>query len=384
MEKNIIYYSGVYWPKNPYFEINFINYLIKKNKNWNVKLLLDKDDIRLTGIRDKRSLNNFDHSIYKNSKNVIILEKYNDLNELTKNIDLFIGSNQIVDRRKITLDKLFNFVSCKKIIIDMYGYDIIKKGCFSTSDYILIKGPILKDWLIKDKFPENNIYVTGSPYFDYYKKNNFKNFDLSKKDFIKKYNLDENKSTLCLTTTNLCSKRIGMNNENLDEIIKFYNKFHDKYNFIIISYPNDYLFYEIENAFKRSKLDKEEPDYIFIQKKLPKSVVINCEDNINSLRYSDKIFHLSVGALSSEILFYFNKISYTMNFVDKEYYLNKIGYSKHVRFPDDICNINLKNIYDLDKDHNIDIENQKKKISKFFKNDDCHKNVNNIINEILK
>lgn len=383
MTKNIVYYSGVYWPKNPYFEINFVKYLKKKNKDWNIKLLLNEDDVRLKGIQNKKTLNSFDKNIFNNKK-VIKLKKYEDLIDLTNNIDLFIGSNQITDRRKITIDELFNYVKCKKLIIDLYGYDTIKKNFCDNADYIFVKGEKLKKWLNKDNINKEKIFVTGSPYFDYYKKNNFKNFDVDKNSFFQKYNLNIEKQTICLTTTNLCSSRIKMNEQNLNEFIKFYQKFKNKYNFILLSYPNDYLYYEISKKYIRSNIDKEEqPDYQFIKNKIKNLEIIECQDNINALHFCNKVFHLSVGALSSEILFYFWKMSYTMNFVDKDFYLNKVGYSKHIRFPDDICNINLKNIYDLDKDHNIDIKSQRKLLNDFFLHDDCHKNVNDKINQIL-
>ena len=174
-----------------------------------------------------------------------------------------------------------------------------------------------------------------------------------------------------------------MNKQNLKEIINFYNKFNDKYNFILISYPNDYLFYEINKKSRRSKIKEDIPDYLYIKQKIKNLKIIECQDNINSLKYSDKIFHLSVGALSSEILYYFNKISYTMNFDDKEYYKTKVGYSKNIKFPDDICNINLKNINDLDKDEEVDINDRKNKIDNFFINDFSHEKINKTLNLIL-
>lgn len=385
MTKKIIFYSGVFWPKNPYFEINFINYLKNQNPTWSIKLLLDENDTRIDNISNNKTLINFQDKY--NNKDIIILKKYEELVELTKDIDLLIGTNIIVDRRKITFDNLCYFIKCKILIIDLFGYDIVKKNTFNNADYIFVKGPIFKKWLIKNNFNKKNIYITGSPYFDYYKKNNFNNFDKDKKDFCKKYNLNKDKQILCLTTTNLCSGRMSMNKQNLQEIIIFYEKFEKKYNFILISYPNDYLFYEINKKSRRSKIQEDIPDYLYIQQKLKKLKIIECQDNNNSLKYSDKIFHLSVGALSSEILFFFNKISYTMNFDDKEYYTTKIGYSKNIRFPDDICNINLKDIYDLDKVDNgdkDDIKDRKNKIDGFFIDGFSHENINNTLNLILK
>ena len=383
MTKNIIFYSGVFWPKNPYFEINFIKYLKKKNPEWSIKLLLNHDDVRLTGINNKNTLIKFNLNKYRNYIDLIQLKNYEDLINITKNIDLFIGSNIVTDRRQIAIDKLFTFIKCKILIIDLFGYDIVKKNLFSSADYIFVKGEIYKDWLIKDKFNEDNIFVTGSPYFDYYRKNKFRNFELKSKDFIKKYNIEDKKPIICVTTTNLSSSRISMNGENLKELIKFHEKFKEKYNFLLISYPNDYLFYEINKKYQRSNIKQNKPDYEYIQSKIDSIKLIQCQDNINALYFSDKIFHLSVGALSSEILYYFNKISYTMHFEDKEFYLNKIGYSKHIRFPDDICNIQLKNIDDLDKNLSVNIKERKNKIKSFFYNDFSHEKVNNCIKKII-
>lgn len=383
--KNILIYGGIFWPKNPYFEYNLYHHLVKNKENWDVKLLFNYSDIRLTNTqKKKKTLIKFNHEYYQNCK-IKILYRFEDLEFITKKFDIFICTNICVDRRKITFEKLADYIKCKILVIDLFGYDIVKKNIFSKADYIFVKGKIFKEWLIKDKFNKNNIFVTGSIYFDYYRKNNFLNFNLSKIGFEKKYKLESDKKIICITSTNLCSTRIGMNEENLNEIIKFIRIFKYKYNFILLSYPQDYLFYEIDKTLRRSADKKNKPDYSYIKNLVPNIKLIECQDNINACKYCDKIFHLSVGAFSSELLYYFDKISFTMNFKNKDYYKKKIGYSKHVELPDDICNIHLDRIEDLDKDYNIDIEKLKNKISHFYKKDSrYHRNFIITLEELLK
>jgi hypothetical protein len=73
-----------------------------------------------------------------------------------------------------------------------------------------------------------------------------------------------------------------------------------------------------------------------------------------------------------------------MHFKDKDYYKKKIGYSKFVKFPDDIANIHLNNIDELNSANTIaNIENVKNKLNKFIYISDAHKNMLNSLNQIL-
>jgi len=383
--KKIIFFSGVFFPKVPYLEYNIYKYL--RSNDLDITIVLKKNDIRMNGIQDKNTLIEFDHKTYKNIKNLILIEHISELGELSKNFDLFLCTNLVIDRLEINHYNFFHMIKIKKCIIDICGYDIIKKNYFNSNvDYFLVKGKIFKDWLIKLKVPEKNIKITGSPLFDYCFENNLnKKYKFLKKiDFYNKYNLDNNKKSLLITTTNLRSARTSMNQENFNEFKKLYKKYENIYNFILLSYPNDYLFYEVKKKYRRSEDKFDNPDYKHMTNNFEKLKVINVNDNYNAIKHCDFIFHLSAGALSIETIMLFDKISYTMNFKNKEYYMKKIGYSKFIEFPDNISNIHLDNIEDIFKNRDINIEAIKNKLKEFTLIGNAHDNILKEISTILK
>ena len=384
--KKVCYFSNVFFPKNPYLDYNLFYYL--HDNNINITFILKDDDIRLHGIKNKKTLISFNHKDYKNIKNIIIIKEFDELIDITKNFDLFLCTNLVIDRLKINHEIFFKLIQTKKCIIDVCGYDIVKKGYFNLNiDYFLVKGKIMKEWLIKMEVNKKNIYVVGSPLFDYCNKHKLKKNLISKSkiDFYNTYDLDQNKKTLLLTTTNLRSSRTSMNSENYNEIKSLYYNYKDKYNFILLSYPLDYLFYEIDIKFRRSENKDKCPDYKYLIKNFKNLKVINANENYDALKYCDYIFHLSAGALSIETILLYNKISFTMHFKDKDYYKKKVGYSQHIEFPDDKINIHLNKIEDI-FNYSIDnnqINNTKKCIKDFILIDDAHKNILESIIQIL-
>lgn len=387
--KKICYYCGTFFPKVPYLDYNIYYYL--KENNINITFIIKKNDIRLKGTKNNKTLLEFNHHKYINIENLIKIENLDELTNITNKFDLFLCTNLAIDRLEISYEDFFKLIKTKKCILDVCGYDIIKKGYFNTNvDYFLVKGNIFKEWLEKLNIPSNHIYVTGSPLFDYcfpHKlKKNYKT--LNKASFCEKYDLDINKKTLLITTTNLKSVRNSMNHQNYLELEKFYKKNKNKYNYILLSYPLDYLFYETKAKYRRSENKQECPDYQTMQNNFKNLKIIKVNDNYNALKHSNIIFHLSAGALSVETILLFNNISTTMHFKDKDYYKKKIGYSKFVKFPDDIANIHLNNIDELNSvntttNTTINIENVKNKLNKFIYITNAHKNMLNSLNQIL-
>ena len=175
-----------------------------------------------------------------------------------------------------------------------------------------------------------------------------------------------------------------MNYQNYLEFEKFYNNNQNKYNYILLSYPLDYLFYETKAKYRRSENKYECPDYEKMINNFKNLKIIKVNDNYNAINNSNIIFNLSAGALSIETILLYNKISCTMHFKDKDYYTKKIGYSKFVKFPDDIANIHLNNIDELNSiNTTLNLESIKKKLNKFIHKDDSHKNILNSLNYIL-
>ena len=175
-----------------------------------------------------------------------------------------------------------------------------------------------------------------------------------------------------------------MNAQNIEELNKLYSKYQDKYNFILMSYPSDYLFYELKKSQRRSENPNDYPDYTFIKNKFPKFKIIEAQDGYLATKYADKIFNISAGGLSIETVLFCDKKCYTMHFKDKEYYLHKKGYKSHVRFPDDISNIHLDDIEDMLKDKN-DIINEKniEDLKGFYSKKNAHSIFNAFLEEIL-
>lgn len=382
--KKICFFSGVFFPKVPYLDYNIYFYL--KDNNFDITFILKKNDVRIKGVNDSNTLIEMNSKKYNNIENIKIIENLIELKDLTKKYDLFLCTNLVVDRLEMNFENFFDMIKIKKCIIDICGYDIIKKNYFNNHiDYFLVKGKIFKEWLIKLKVPEKNIEITGSPLFDYCFPHNLKsNYNyLNKNNFCDKYNLNKNKKIILITTTNLRSPRTSMNHQNLEEFKKLYKKFKNDYNFILLSYPNDYLFYEVKKKYRRSENKYEIPDYQYMINNFEKLKVIKVNDNYNALKNCNYIFNLSAGALSIETILLFNKISFTMHFKDKEYYMKKIGYSDFVEFPDNISNIHLNNIMDIFNERNIDISELKKKLNNFISIDNAHNNIANALKKIL-
>ena len=386
IKKNLIgIFGGEFWPRNPYIELNLLD-LLQKKKNYEVKIILWENDFRINETQSELTKIKFNKTIYKNNKNdIIVIKDIDDLKNLSYFFDIIIGNNMINDRTFMDHHDFFSYFKCPILILDMMGYDILKQY-FKNIDYICAKGNIFRDWLIKQNFDPNNISTTGSILMDYYDESIellYKvNYNFEK--FKKRYEIDVNKKILLFTTSNLRSCRKDMNAQNIEELNKLYKKYNDKYNFILLSYPSDYLFYELKKSKRRSENPGDSPDYTFIKNKFPKFKIIEAQDGYLATKFADKIFNISAGGLSIETILFCQKKCYTMHFNDKEYYLHKKGYKNHVRFPDDISNIHLNNIEDMLKDKN-DIVNEKsiEDFKGFYSKKNAHSKFNAFLEKII-
>lgn len=386
IKKNLIgIFGGIFWPRNPYIELNLLD-LLQKKTNYEIKIILWENDFRINKTKSELTKIKFNKSLYENKKNeIIIIKTIDELKNLSYFFDIILGNNMINDRTFMDHDEFFKYLKCPILIFDMMGYDILKQY-FKNVNYICTKGKIFKEWLIKQKFDANNICTTGSILMDYYNESNnlLYKVDYNFDKFKKKYELNENKKILLFTTSNLRSNRKDMNAQNIEELNKLYSKYQDKYNFILMSYPSDYLFYELKKSQRRSENPNDYPDYTFIKNKFPKFKIIEAQDGYLATKYADKIFNISAGGLSIETVLFCDKKCYTMHFKDKEYYLHKKGYKSHVRFPDDISNIHLDDIEDMLKDKN-DIINEKniEDLKGFYSKKNAHSIFNAFLEEIL-
>lgn len=344
---NIGIFGGIFWPRNPYMEINLYK-KIKESKEYEVKIILWEDDFRINDKRNKKTKINFNKLYYINNKNLIKIKNIDELSDLSYYFDVIIGNNMINDRMFMDHEKFFSYIKCPIVILDIMGYDILKHY-FKNVDYIFTKGRIFKEWLIKQGFNKDNLFVTGSLLMDDYKfgKNLKITNNIGKNEFMKKYQLNTKNSILLFTTSNLRSSRKDMNSQNLNELDKFYKKYDNDFNFILLSYPNDYMFYELKKSLRRSEYSNLHPDYMTIKNRFPNFKIIQCQDGYNATKYANKIFNISAGGLSIETILFCKKKSYTMNFNDKPYYQHKLGYKPFVKFPDEISNIHLNNMEDM-------------------------------------
>lgn len=389
MKKIGVLIPDYFWSSIPYEGLTMWHEL---NKQFNCDLLMFKEDIRLNKVfDDKRDKFKFNPELFKAAKPVI-LESWIDFFNKTKNYNLILSQTHLypkirVPHKHFPIKKFKDELNCPILAWDVGGTDVFCSIDFAT--YICVKGDIWKNWLIKHyDFPEKNVFVTGSPHYDYFlhsdKIHPKEARPISKEEFIRKYELKDYKKYLLITPTNPSSHKEQFleNFKKLKAIAKFASQRRIK--MLIKTYPHDYVYHERSGFYTGiyhrifDRTISREPQYEFIKNHVPIATILESQDHFAALMYCDKLFNMSGSHIAWET--YFTDCqSYSMNYKDKVYYAGASYLSKKIVLPDDEVNIEIKGLMEIFNSKKTNSKNCDKFISKEF----AHENICNVIKEIL-
>lgn len=372
--KIAVFMGNSFWSTVPYDGLNLYKYIEEKS-DYNIDLIMFKDDIRLKGKNGKSNKFNFDTKYFINEQKIII-NNWDEFFNLSKNYKLLIMSTQIINKFNTNkcVWKNLNFlgfsrafkkhIKCKVAIWDIGGADLL---CWYNfyGDYFFTKGEIFSTWLEKMGVNKNNIFVTGSPHFDYFIEdlsfNLYSNY-LTKQFFLKKYNINNNKKNILIFPSNLKARHYKQYESSMGFLEKLYNNYKSKYNFLIKTHPRDYLFYEEEQLYNsvQKRANRKEPYYYIFQNSFPNSIVIESQDHFNAIKYCDILINNAGSSTALEAFAFTKKKSYSINFKNQPYYKTVEYLPNYIIYPDDIVNIEINEPEELevtqtniDKDHKI-------------------------------
>ena len=232
---------------------------------------------------------------------------------------------------------------------------------------------------------ESKIFVTGTPHYDGY----LDEFEphsldpiLSEKEFKEKYQLKQDSTKILIMPCNPSSHRKHFE-DNLAQLKKIY-KLAEKHNveFLIKTYPHDYVFYEDEIAYSgvyKRPYTYNVPQYTFLKEQFPKAKILESQDHHSAMKYCDKLFNISGSHVAWES--YFTKIiSNSLNYEEQPYYVNVNFLPEWVKYPDDLLNCNLQNIESVlrYKDTN------KSMCDRYFTRELSISNILNAVDQILR
>jgi UDP-N-acetylglucosamine 2-epimerase len=235
-----------------------------------------------------------------------------------------------------------NNVKCPIACWDIGGADILTNAIhFST--FYFVKGKNWKLWLSDLGVNEKNVYVTGSPHYDFYEK------VCDVKEFDKKYNIENKKKVLiCPSNPSAHKVQFSENINVLRELIEESKKRDVKV--LIKTYPNDYLFYDNEENYtgvyrRYSKNFSDLPQYENLKSIFPELEVVESQDHFEAVSHCDAMFNMSGSHISWETHFTKNQC-YTSNHTNKPYY-KSVNYLKNVIYPDDIYNKEIVSVQEI-------------------------------------
>lgn len=191
----LIYFSKIlknnsikyFWKKNPKKISLKIFFLLCKLPSWFLS-------------SNYKVLRSFEKRYEKSIQSTIAYKTaIKDLKEL--NPDFIINLHQ---RAPITSPVI---IAAKQLNIKtstiIFSWDNVPKGrLICRPNTYFVWSQLMKDQLcvLYKEINPKNVFIVGSPQFEFYKKNQFK---LSKEDFFRQYNLDTNKKTICFSGDDL-------------------------------------------------------------------------------------------------------------------------------------------------------------------------------------
>jgi hypothetical protein len=336
VKKIAVFLGDFFWSSIPYDGIDLLNSL--KSQGLHVDLLMFSKDIRLNKKFKGDEKYKFCVDTFSKNESLVILKDWEDFYKASKDYLLILSSVHIAPMTRYPKD-IKKKLKCPIACWDIGGADILTNAIhFST--FYFAKGKNWKVWLSAVGIDEKNIYVTGSPHYDYYQK------VCDPKDFDKKYQLD-NKKKILVCPSNPGSHKIQFS-ENLNvlkELVEESKKRDAKV--LIKTYPNDYLFYDSDEKYTGvyRRISSDLPQYESLKRMFPELEVVESQDHFEAVSHCDAMFNMSGSHISWETHFTKNQC-YTSNHSNKSYY-KSVNYLKNVIYPDDIYNKEIVSIQDI-------------------------------------
>lgn len=382
MKKAALLIPDFFWSSIPYDGLVLYEHL---SKSLNIDLIMFSRDIRLKkthfSFRDKFKF--ISKKFY--NKKLIRITNWKDLFTKSKQYDLLISTVHLSPKHRnpeLKIKKTFKEeLQCPLMVIDIGGTDILVSA-LARGTYFCVKGPIWKEWLAKKGIPEKNIFITGTPQYDnYFDSDLIPNYakPISDDIFRKKYGI-KNK-ILLLAPCNPAS-HLDQFNKNLEVIKKLEKLCIDKkYHLLIKTYPHDYVYYERDHDYSgiyRRTYSKDEPQYSFLEKRIPTAKIIESQDHFSALKSADLLFNMSGSHIAWET--YFTKTqSYSMNYKNQSYYGSASYLPDFVKLPDDYVNIHINNIEEIFSGQ----VNDKEKCDNYFINEISLNNIKNAVTQLM-
>lgn len=369
-----VFLGDFFWSSIPYDGLELYNAL---SIDFDIDLLMFRRDIRLNKQFNGTEKFKFDTNIFKSTKNLIEMKDWGELYELSKQYTFILAPTHICAKTRYPLD-FREKINCKMIAWDIGGSDILTNAV-KFADYFCVKGEVWKEWLVRMKYDETKIFVTGSPHYDHYLRENTidSSLNLSSDGFRKKYNIDNSQKIILITPSNP-KTHVDHFNRNVKELEKLYEKLPESVALILKTYPSDYLHAEREHQYSgvyKSNFFGVKQQSVWFEKKFPKIKVIESQDHFSAMKYSNALFNMSGTHLAWET-FFVDTISYSMNHIGQPYYKNVAYLPKFVEYPDDLLNCHIDNIHDILRNRGIV---QKDKCSKFLMKTNAIQNIVGVV-----
>lgn len=386
MSKIAIFIPDLFWSSIPYEGLTLWDYLRRNFNKCECDLLMFENDIRLKKVFDVRNRYKFEPELFK-STNPRIVGDWIDLFNATADYKLLLAPVHLFPKSRSPVDclgieSLSKSFKCPVLTWDIGGSDIL--NCTHYSKYLCVKGPIWKEWFVQMGFPKENIFITGSPQYDYYshagKMMPGQVRPLSRSRFLNKYELNGCKKIILVAPSNPGSHKEQFQ-QNLKQLKELDNeaKKHDA-KLIIKTYPHDYMFYdrsEFYNGVYHRIYTDGMPQYKILSAMLPTAEIVESQDHFSAIMYSDVLFNMSGSHIAWETYFS-NCQSHAMNYKDKPYYGGARYLPPFIKLPDDNVNIHIEKVADMFQNR-IASKNCSEYISKEF----AHENILKVVEKII-
>lgn len=398
MKKVAVFLGDHFWSSTPYDGLNLYHEL---NKHMHTDLIAFNEDIRLNKEYEGWEKFHFDPKEFK-VPNLRTVKHWDEVTKISGEYNLIICQAKVApktrcpfppmeqttsDGKSVLHAGLQNgdgFFDCPIAVWDIGGCDLLHNSV-QFANYYFVKGPIWKEWLVKMGWPEKNVFVTGSPHYDYFfdSDKNVVGACISEQEFLQKYSLDKTKKKILLMPSNPSShkEQFEKNLEELHNIVNLCSE--NDIELLVKTYPHDYVFKENEDPYtgiyRRAYTDR--PQYEFMRDTFPSVKIIESQDHHAALKYSDKVFNMAGSHVAWET-FYTNSVSYAIGYKDKKYY-KQIPVLKHldyISFPDDLMNVHMDDLTDI---VHKDFKTEKEKCNDWFLNEVSIPNIVDAVKQIV-
>ncbi len=383
MRKIAVFIPDFFWSSIPYEGLTIWEHL-RRNMTGQIDLLMFDKDIRINKVFTGKEKYRFDPELFR-AANPRTVSDWPSLFEASAEYDLLVAQTHLFPKIRqphdlCGIESLKSSFKCPVMTWDIGGTDIFNARTYAT--YLCEKGAIWKDWFVKCEFNPDNVFVTGSPHYDYYNHAD-KIFPEQARpipfgQFIGKYKLTTNKCIL------VAPSNPGSHKEHFDENFRLIGGLLRKarlggYHILIKTYPNDYMFYDpspLYSGVYHRIYSTGLPQYELLRKAIPKAAILESQDHFTAIINSEKLYNMSGSHIAWET--YFTKCqAYAMNYKNKPYYGGAAYLPEGVVLPDDQVNLNINSFNQM-----FGAKKTSKKCANYFSKEFAHDNIRKAIEKV--